>query len=60
MAANLGFNVWLVEDGTATFDRTSFDGEYYSAEQMHAINLASLNGEFCTVLKTADVLSQFT
>ena len=58
MAANLGFNVWLVEDGTATFDRTGFDGVYYSAEQMHAINLASLNGEFCTVVKTADVLSQ--
>lgn len=58
MAANLGFNVWLVEDATATFDRTGFDGVYYAAEQMHAINLASLHGEFCTVVKTSDVLSQ--
>lgn len=58
MAANLGFNVWLVDDATATFDRTGFDGVYYPAEQMHAVNLASLNGEFCTVLTTSDVLSQ--
>jgi len=58
MAANLGFNVYLVDDATATFDRNGYDGAYYSAEQMHAINLASLNGEFCTVLKTSDLLSK--
>ena len=56
MAANLGFTVWLVSDATATFDRTGFDGTYFSADQMHGSNLASLHGEFCTVLTTEQVL----
>lgn len=58
MASNLGFNVCLVEDATATFERQSYDGALYSAEQMHEINLASLNGEFCSVLKTSEVLAR--
>ena len=58
MASNLGFTVWLVEDATATFERQSYDGVQYSAEQMHQINLASLNGEFCSVLNTVSALSR--
>ncbi len=58
MAANLGFKVFLVEDATATFERQSHSGVHYSAEQMHDINLASLNGEFCSVLSTSDVLTR--
>ena len=57
MAANLGFSVILVADATATFERTGPDGSHYSAEQMHAVNLASLNGEFCTVQTTDQLLS---
>ena len=57
MAANLGFKVWLVSDATATFERTGFDGTHFTAEQMHAVNLASLNGEFCTVVTTQQALS---
>jgi len=57
MASNLGFNVWLVDDATATFERESYDGKYFSADQMHEINLASLNDEFCSVIKTADVFT---
>jgi nicotinamidase-related amidase len=56
MAANLGFNVTLISDATATFDRAGVDGTLYSAEEIHNINLASLNGEFCVVQSTADVL----
>ncbi len=58
MAGNLGFNVKLVSDATATFDREGPDGSYFSAEQMHQVNLASLNGEFCTVVKTRELLEQ--
>lgn len=57
MASNLGFNVWLVKDATATFERQSYDGTKYSAEQMHEINLASLHGEFCTVISTSEALT---
>jgi nicotinamidase-related amidase len=57
MAGNLGFDVILVSDATATFDRTGADGSHYSAEQIHNTHLASLNGEFCTVLTSKEVLS---
>lgn len=59
MAGNLGFDVTLVSDATATFDRKGEDGTHYSADQIHKIHLASLNGEFCTVLTSKEVLSAF-
>ena len=57
MAGNLGFNVTLISDATATFERKDANGESISAEEMHRVNLASLNGEFCVVKSTAEVLS---
>lgn len=57
MAGNLGFDVKLISDATATFDRTGEDGSYYSADQIHKIHLASLHGEFCTVLTSKEILS---
>ena len=56
MAGNLGFNVTLVSDATATFAKTGPNGREYSAEELHAVNLASLHDEFCQVVKTEDVL----
>jgi len=56
MASNFGFQVMLISDASATFDR-KFNGVNYSAEQIHAVQLASLNDEFCQVLTTAEMLS---
>ncbi|NQT62302.1 MAG: cysteine hydrolase [Candidatus Marinimicrobia bacterium] len=56
MAGNLGFDVTLVSDATATFDRKDAGGEHISAEDMHRVNLASLNGEFCVVKTTNEIL----
>lgn len=56
MAGNLGFDVTLVADATATFERTAPDGTHYGAEVMHGVNLASLHGEFCAVRNMDDVL----
>ena len=56
MAANPGFDVTLVWDATATFDRTDKDGIMCSAEEIHRINLVSLDGEFCIVRSTEAVL----
>ena len=56
MAGNFGFDVTLVSDATATFDRKGQDDIHYSADQIHNIHLASLNGEFCTVLTSKEVL----
>ena len=58
MAGNLGFNVTLVSDATATFDRTGHDGVEYSAEDIHRIHLVSLNDEFCKVRSTEWVLNE--
>jgi nicotinamidase-related amidase len=58
MAGNLGFKVTLVSDATATFDRLGHDGAVYSADEMHRINLASLNGEFCVVRDSRELLSE--
>jgi nicotinamidase-related amidase len=57
MAGNLGFATWVVGDATAAFDRTGPDGVAYAAEQIHAIALSDLHGEFATVVDTAAVLA---
>jgi nicotinamidase-related amidase len=56
MASDLGFEVKLVADATAAFERRNYDGEHYSGETIHRVNLASLNGEFCRVCTTAELL----
>lgn len=56
MAANFGFQVSLVADATATFDR-KFNEINYSAEQVHNVHLASLNDEFCRVVTTDEIIN---
>ena len=58
MAGNLGFNVWLVSDATATFAKTGPDGKEYSADEIHAVNLTSLHDEFCQVVTTQSLSSK--
>lgn len=58
MASDLGFDVTLISDATATFDRQGYDGARYAAEDIHTINLVSLDGEFCTIRSTQDVLKE--
>lgn len=53
MAGNFGFEVYLVADATATFDRKGINGEVFPAELIHQTALASLNEEFATVLNKA-------
>lgn len=57
MAADLGFDVWVVSDATATFNRIGPDGRAHSAEQIHAIALSDIHGEFGAVVDTAAVLA---
>ena len=56
MAANLGFEVAVVADASATFGRVGPDGVTWSAAQMHDTALASLHGEFARVTTTDEVL----
>ena len=52
MAGNLGFETFIVSDATATFNKKGLDGQMFSAELIHETALASLNGEFATVVTT--------
>ena len=56
MAGNLGFDTWLVEDAAFTFGRKDWAGVHRSAAEVHAMSLANLDREYCTVVRTADVL----
>lgn len=58
MAANLGFEVTVVEDATATFERVGPDGTHYPARAMHDLALASLHDEFARVRSTRAVLDE--
>lgn len=57
MAANLGFDTFVISDATATFNRTALDGKNLDADSVHEYALASLNGEFATIIDTATILS---
>jgi len=56
MAGNLGFDTWLVEDACFTFGRKDWRGTLRTAEEVHAMSLANLDGEYCTVITTDAVL----
>jgi nicotinamidase-related amidase len=56
MAANLGFQTWVLDDAMATFARRTPDGDLIDAEEMHRTALASLHDEFAEVMPTADAL----
>lgn len=57
MAGNFGYDAYVVSDATATFDKVGVDGAKIPAETVHAVHLASLHGEFATVLNTETLLS---
>lgn len=56
MAGNLGFPTWLAEDACFTFGRRDWNGVWRSAEDVHAMSLANLDGEYCTVIQSRDLL----
>ena len=55
MAGNFGYETYLVSDATATFNKKGADGQNYPAQLIHETALASLHGEFATVV-TADFI----
>ncbi len=56
MAGNLGFSTYVVSDATFTFAKTDWDGLSRTAEEVHAMSLANLHGEYSTVVTTEEVL----
>ncbi len=58
MAGNLGFTVHLVEDACFTYARRDYRGHLRSAEEVHAMSLANLDGEDCRVTTAAEILGE--
>ena len=55
MAADLGFDTWLVADATFSVDVVDLGGKRWPAEDVHALSLAHLSGEYAEVV-TGDSL----
>ena len=58
MAGNLGFDTYLVDDCCFTFGRRDFSGRLRSADEVHAMSLANLDGEYCAVIDSAALLGK--
>lgn len=58
MAGNVGYRTYLAADATATAERTDLAGRVWRAEEIQALTLANLSGEYATVVSTEEVLAR--
>lgn len=56
MAGNLGYDVRLVADACFTFARKDRSGRLRTADEVHDLSLANMDGEYATVVDMAAVL----
>ncbi|WP_448189859.1 cysteine hydrolase family protein [Azospirillum sp. sgz301742] len=56
MAGNLGFDVHVVADACFTFGKRDRTGRLWTAEQVHELSLANLDGEYARIVETAAML----
>lgn len=59
MSGNLGFETHVVSDATATFGRRDFHGAWRTADEVHAMSLANLDGEYAAIVTTEAILRRF-
>ena len=57
-AGNLGFDTVVVSDATFAFEMTDYAGRMRSADEVHAMSLANLSGEYATIMDTYAVLEE--
>jgi nicotinamidase-related amidase len=55
-AGNLGFNTTVVADATYAYAQPDYAGVARSAEDVHMMSLANLDGEYAMVRSTAEIL----
>jgi hypothetical protein len=60
MAGNLGFQTNFVIDATDAFDLVSKDGSVIPGAEVMKMTAANLDGEFASVLTTAEQLAQIS
>ncbi|WP_119300461.1 isochorismatase family protein [Dongia deserti] len=54
---NLGHAVFVPEDACFTYAKLDLRGRVWAAEDVHALSLANLHGEYATVTSSTDILS---
>ena len=57
MAGNLGFMVFVPEDCVISVDQTDRNGKHWSADEVHDLQLAILEGSFCKVVRSSDLIA---
>lgn len=55
-AGNLGLTTYVVADACFTFPKLDYQGVLRSADEVHAMSLANLAGEYAEIITTADLL----
>lgn len=56
-AADLGFRPVYAADAVWTYSQTGPDGVSHSANLIHSVSMATLEGEIATVMRTKDILA---
>lgn len=56
-AGNLGFQTRVVADATFAFAQRDYAGTARSADEVHAMSLANLNGEYAQIVTSAEAIS---
>lgn len=54
-SGNLGFTTLVASDGTFAFAKADFNGVLRTAEEVHAMALSNLHGEYATVVTTTQL-----
>ena len=54
-AGNLGLKAFVASDATFAFAKADYSGQPHTPEEVHAMSLANLDGEFATILTTAEL-----
>lgn len=56
-AGNLGFKAYVAEDGCYAYAQIDHDGVHRSAQEVHAMALSNLHGEYATVIESAQAIA---
>lgn len=55
-AGNLGFKTYVIADATYSYDKLDYDGIHRKAQEVHAMALANLDGEYASIIDTKTAL----
>lgn len=60
MSGNLGFKTYLISDATAAFGLQDHHHNYYDAETIHNVSIATLHDEFAKILTTEQLIKKIS